>query len=97
MVTEMARDEISKELFIMRYPEKIEEHWLNINNDLKAFKNLINQLRALLLFVSTGIAFADIADPIIVAFLIVSNVVSLFWPKLFAKSIVFFGKRLVKT
>ena len=97
LVTEMARDRISKELFIKRYPEKLEAHFLRINNDLQAFNKLIIQIKVLLLGLTSGVVFFEIGGPEVASVLILGNITSFVFPRFFSKSMVFFGKRFVKT
>ena len=47
LVTEIARDSNTREVFIQNYPDKLQAHWLKINSDLQAFKKLMVQIKVM--------------------------------------------------
>lgn len=97
LVTEIARDSNTREVFIQNYPDKLQAHWLKINSDLQAFNKLMVQIKVLLLGLTSLISLSGLDKMEYLIPLLVGNIASFVFPKLFAKSMVFYGKLLFKT
>jgi hypothetical protein len=95
LVTEMARDKNSNQIFIQTYPEELKVHWLQINTDMQAFNKLMAQIKVLLLGFTSIVYLADV-DIWVAATFLVGNIGSFVFPKAFGKSLLFIGKYAVK-
>ena len=96
LVTEIARDSNTRAVFIQDYPDKLKAHWLKINSDLQAINKLFVQIKVLLLVCTSGVYLSEVGGPEFAGMLFVGNIASFIWPRAFAKSMVFFGKRFIK-